>query len=50
MSSFAYRSSQPDSWTMPRPHRDAGLRRQHYGPIQPMERERGFFARLLLAT
>ncbi|AKH43874.1 hypothetical protein FHS61_002719 [Altererythrobacter atlanticus] len=45
MSSFSFRSSRPDSWTMPRPHRDASLRLMTHGPIRPME-EPGFLARL----
>jgi len=46
MSSLIYRSSRPDSWTMPRPYRDASLRRMMHGPIQPMEQP-SFLARLL---
>jgi hypothetical protein len=45
MSSLSYRSSQPDPWVMPRPHRDASLRYMIHGPIQPMEQP-GFLARL----
>ena len=45
MPSQSYRTSQPDRWTMPRPHRDASLRYMMHGPILPME-EPGFFARL----
>lgn len=45
MASLTYRSSRPDGWTMPRPHRDPSLRRHIHGPILPME-EPGFFARL----
>ena len=37
MSSFNFRSSRPDRWTLPRPHSDASLRRLVHGPIQPME-------------
>jgi hypothetical protein len=37
MSSLTYRSSRPDSWVMPRPHRDASLRTMAYGEIQPMK-------------
>ncbi|WP_284124402.1 hypothetical protein [Parerythrobacter aestuarii] len=37
MSSYSFRSSRPDSWTSPRPYRDASLRLHAYGPIQPME-------------
>lgn len=36
MSSLTFRSSRPDAWTQPRPHRDASLRRMTHGPIQPM--------------
>ena len=46
MSSFTFRSSRPDSWTMPRPHRDASQRFITHGPIQPMTQP-GFIARLL---
>jgi hypothetical protein len=32
---------------LPRPHRDAGERMKHYGPIEPMQYdEPGMFARL----
>ncbi|MCB2087350.1 MAG: hypothetical protein R3E18_10210 [Sphingomonadaceae bacterium] len=37
MSSLTFRSSRPDSWTMPRAHRDASQRYMAYGPIRPME-------------
>jgi len=37
MFSPTFRSSRPDSWTMPRPHRDASLRYMTHGPILPME-------------
>lgn len=46
MPSMTYRSSRPDNWTLPRPHRDASLRFLKHGPIQPMAEEPGFFARL----
>ena len=45
MASQTYRSSRPDGWIMPRPHRDASQRYMTHGPILPME-EPGFFARL----
>lgn len=45
MSSFTYRSSRPDRWTMPRPYQDASLRFRTHGPIQPMERP-GFWSRV----
>jgi len=38
-------TSKPDHWTKPRPFQDASIRRQKYGPIQPM-REPGFLERL----
>jgi hypothetical protein len=47
MSAMRYRSSNPDRWTQPRPHRDASLRYHMHGPIQPMElEERGILRRL----
>jgi len=46
MSSLSYRSSQPDRWTMPRPHQDASTRYRIHGPILPMEEQPGLFARL----
>ena len=46
MSSLTYRSSRPDTWTMPRAHRDASLRLMTNGPILPMAEEPGFFGRL----
>ncbi len=39
MSAMRFRSSNPDRWTQPRPHRDASLRYHMHGPIQPMELE-----------
>ncbi|WP_202385473.1 hypothetical protein [Altericroceibacterium endophyticum] len=45
MSSLSFRTSRPDSWTNPRPHRDASQRLMQYGKIQPMD-EPGFLARL----
>ena len=46
MSSISFRSSRPDGWTVPRPHRDASLRFRAHGPIQPMT-QRSLIARLL---
>jgi hypothetical protein len=41
------RSSRPTESVLPRPHRDAGERMKHYGPIEPMQYdEPGMFARL----
>jgi hypothetical protein len=45
MSNLSYRSSQPDAWVKPRPHRDASQRFMTYGPILPMEQP-GFWQRL----
>jgi hypothetical protein len=45
MASLSYKSSRPDGWTMPRPHRDPSVRYMMHGPIQPMEQP-GFLARL----
>ena len=46
MSAMRYRSSRPDDWVMPRPHRDAHQRYLTYGPIQPMDQP-GLLERLL---
>ncbi len=49
MSSYTFRSSRPDSWTNPRPYRDASLRYMAYGPVQPMVQpiaQPGLLARL----
>ena len=40
-----FRSSRPDSWSQPRPYRDATYRYMSHGPILPME-EPGFLAKL----
>jgi len=45
MASLSFRSSRPDGWTSPRPHRDPSQRFLAHGPILPME-EPGFLARL----
>lgn len=49
MSQYSFHSSRPDAWSSPRPVSNPLLRRKHYGPIRPMEREPGFLARLLSA-
>ena len=46
MSNLSFRSSQPDAWILPRPHRDASQRYMAYGPIQPMDERPGFWQRL----
>lgn len=47
MSNLSFRSSQPDAWIQPRPHRDASQRFMTYGPIVPMDEGRpGFWQRL----
>ena len=45
-----FRSSRPDSWTVPRPQMDPCRRRVVYGPVQPMEQPRGWFMRLFGRT
>lgn len=45
MTKLSYRSSRPDSWTLPRQSQPDWKRRHAHGPIQPMEQQ-GFFARL----
>jgi hypothetical protein len=50
MTTQRFHSSAADSWTQPRAHRDPGLRRMHYGRIQPMEQDRSFWGRLLRST
>ena len=37
MSNLSFRSSRPDTWIMPRPHRDPGMRLMTYGPLVPMD-------------
>lgn len=49
MSSLTFRSSRPDSWTLPRPHSDASLRYHKHGPIEPMHKP-GLIARLFGAV
>ena len=39
------RTSQPDRWVQPRPHRDASQRLMIYGKLMPMEQP-GFWRRL----
>ena len=43
--SINYRTSQPDRWVQPRPHRDASQRLMIYGKLMPMEQP-GFWRRL----
>lgn len=47
MTPVSYLSSRPDPWAVPRWRIDPCERRRIYGPIQPMESERGLIARLL---
>lgn len=47
MSSYVYHSSRPHESILPRAHRDAHQRLHTYGPIQPMDGDRGLFGRLL---
>ena len=46
MSNLNYRSSRPNAWLQPRPHRDPSQRFMTHGPILPMEQP-GFWQRLL---
>jgi hypothetical protein len=46
MSAMRYRSSRPNNWIIPRPHRDAHQRFRTYGPVRPMH-EPNWFERLL---
>ena len=46
MSNLNYRSSRPNGWLQPRPHRDPSQRFMTHGPILPME-QRSFWQRLL---
>ena len=45
MSNLTYRTSRPDSWTLPRPHSDASSRYRSHGPVLPMQ-EPSWFDRL----
>jgi hypothetical protein len=45
MSNLTFRSSRPDTWILPRPHRDPSQRLMTYGPLIPMEQP-GFWQRL----
>ena len=48
MSTLSFRSSRPDTWILPRPHRDPGMRLMTYGPLVPMDDDRhGFWRRLI---
>jgi hypothetical protein len=40
VSARSFTSSKPDAWTLPRAHRDPGLRLHHYGKVLPMHRNR----------
>ncbi|WP_423142626.1 hypothetical protein ACOYW6_04565 [Parablastomonas sp. CN1-191] len=46
MANATIRTSRPDAWAAPRPSMDPSLRRMTYGPIRPMNDNRGFFGRL----
>lgn len=50
MSAYVFRSSRPHESILPRAHRDAHQRYLSYGPVQPMDRPRGFLAWLLGKT
>lgn len=48
MSNLSFRTSRPDAWILPRPHRDPGMRLMTYGPLVPMDDDQpGFWRRLL---
>ena len=44
----SYRSSRMDSWSAPRPHSDPNTRYRVYGPIRPMDEDRGLLWRLFI--
>jgi len=44
----SFRSSRPDRWSAPRPHTDPSQRYMKYGPIQPMDEDRGLLWRLFI--
>lgn len=46
MTAATIHSSRPDQWTAPRQSLDPSLRRMKYGPLRPMDEDRGFFGRL----
>lgn len=46
VSPYTTRSSRPHESVVPRSHRDPVQRYQTYGPIRPMDSDRGFLARL----
>jgi len=48
MTTSSYRSSRPDRWTAPRPSSDPWQRYIKYGPIQPMDEDRGLLWRLFV--
>lgn len=44
-------SSAPDTWTLPRPHRDASTRMHKHGPVLPMEYDNNPYSmRMRVAT
>ncbi|MCL9999142.1 MAG: hypothetical protein NBV68_07155 [Erythrobacter sp.] len=47
MSAYTFRSSRPDHWVSPRPTRDPARLRAIHGPLQPLETNDGWLARLL---
>jgi hypothetical protein len=44
----SYRSSRADTWSRPRPYSDPNLRYLRYGPIRPMDEDRGLLWRLFV--
>jgi len=47
MAVHCFRSSRPDTWTMPRPISDPSTRLRTYGPVKPMTEGTGLLGRLL---
>lgn len=43
MSHASFRSSRPDTWSIPRPHTDPSQRLMKHGPIRPMDEDRSLF-------
>lgn len=46
MTAYTIHSSRPHESILPRSHRDAHQRFLSYGPVQPMDDERGLLTRL----
>ncbi len=46
MSVRCFRSSRPDTWSVPRPYSDPNLRLMKHGSVRPMEEEDGILWRI----